>query len=209
MAKERLADPAPQRHADLLRSVRAIAHPLRIQIYELLVLDGPMTVSTVADRCSIAVGSASYHLMQLAEAGYAEEADPSPASDRRDRRERWWRAGGHGLEWNPADMLDSPGARDLSSSATAMLVQRRALKLMTWARGWSEWPRAWIEAAQDIDTYLDLAPDELRELASELDDVVSKWRKRTTGDGARRADRERVFLAYSAFPTRREGHTDE
>jgi predicted ArsR family transcriptional regulator len=69
-----------------LRALRALTHPLRLDLMELLTAHGPAT----AAECGRALGSpqanCSFHLRQLAKYGYVEEADPGE-----DRRERRWR----------------------------------------------------------------------------------------------------------------------
>jgi len=189
--------------SDIMTSVRAIAHPLRIRIYELLVLAGPMTVSVVADRLGVAIGSASYHLERLGDAGYVEEALDKSAED---KRTRWWRVASGGLEWNPAHLRDVPGGPELSSAANALLVERRATKMMDWARQWHTWTPDWIDAAEDADTYLDLSSDELREMKGELAALITRWhQRRPNSSGVPSGDVQRVFLTYSVFPVRSDG----
>jgi DNA-binding transcriptional ArsR family regulator len=70
---------------DDVRSVRALAHPLRLELLDLLRFDGPSTATLLARRTGESSGATSYHLRQLAHYGYIEEA-PTEAG-----RERWWR----------------------------------------------------------------------------------------------------------------------
>jgi DNA-binding transcriptional ArsR family regulator len=67
------------------RSVRALAHPLRLELLDLLRFDGPLTATLLARRTGQSSGATSYHLRQLAKYGYIEE-EPRQAG-----RERWWR----------------------------------------------------------------------------------------------------------------------
>ena len=84
---------------DEVRSIRALAHPLRLQLLDLLRFDGPATATRLARRTGESTGATSYHLRQLAQYGYIEE-EPTEAG-----RERWWRyrdrrpaVAGHGDE---------------------------------------------------------------------------------------------------------------
>jgi hypothetical protein len=61
--------------------VRALAHPLRLELLDLLRFEGPATATLMARR----VGESSYHLRQLARYGYIEET-PCQGG-----RERWRR----------------------------------------------------------------------------------------------------------------------
>jgi DNA-binding transcriptional ArsR family regulator len=81
------------------RSIRALAHPLRLQLLDLLRFDGPATATVLAHRTGESTGATSYHLRQLAQYGYIED-EPSEGG-----RERWWRyrerrpaVAGHGDE---------------------------------------------------------------------------------------------------------------
>jgi DNA-binding transcriptional ArsR family regulator len=70
----------PMRPAQL----RALAHPLRLQLLETLGAEGPATASQLARRLGESSGATSYHLRALHKAGMVEEAE------RRNGRERWW-----------------------------------------------------------------------------------------------------------------------
>ena len=63
----------------------AIAHPLRLQIWHLLV-EGPSTASRLGRRLGESRSLVSYHLRLLARAGAIVEAP-----ELGNRRERWWR----------------------------------------------------------------------------------------------------------------------
>ena len=84
------------------RTLRAIAHPLRIRMLSFLQQEGPATSTTLAHALGESTGSTSYHLRQLARHGLIEEE-----VGRGDRRDRWWRATarhyniGPGLDGSP------------------------------------------------------------------------------------------------------------
>ena len=67
--------------------LRAVAHPLRRRLLDVLRVDGPQTASLLAEHTGEAVGNVSHHVRVLQRAGLVEAA-PELA---RDRRERWWR----------------------------------------------------------------------------------------------------------------------
>ena len=64
--------------------LRALAHPLRLQLLEVLRVEGPATASQLARRLGESSGATSYHLRALHRAGMIEEAK------QRNARERWW-----------------------------------------------------------------------------------------------------------------------
>jgi len=68
------------------RAMRALAHPLRLDLMELLAAGGPATAAACGRALGIPQANCSFHLRQLAKYGYVEEADQGE-----DRRERRWR----------------------------------------------------------------------------------------------------------------------
>ena len=79
MASEKL--PVPAMGAAQLR---ALAHPLRLQLLQALHAEGPATASRLARLLGESSGATSYHLRALHRAGMVEEAE------QRNGRERWW-----------------------------------------------------------------------------------------------------------------------
>ena len=49
-------------------ALRALAHPLRVKIYDILSQYGPQTASSLAERLGESSGATSYHLRALAKA---------------------------------------------------------------------------------------------------------------------------------------------
>ncbi|OLZ61478.1 winged helix-turn-helix domain-containing protein [Amycolatopsis keratiniphila] len=96
------------------RLLRALSHPLRVRLLELLRDDGPATASGLGKRLGESSGTTSWHLRQLAESGLiAEDAE------RGSRRDRWWKAVREGDRMPAADFVDDPGlAGDSSLSLT-------------------------------------------------------------------------------------------
>ena len=64
--------------------LRALAHPLRLQLLDVLHSEGPATASQLARRLGESSGATSYHLRALHRVGMVEEAE------QRNARERWW-----------------------------------------------------------------------------------------------------------------------
>jgi DNA-binding transcriptional ArsR family regulator len=68
------------------KTIRALAHPLRLDLLDLLAAAGPATAAHCGRVLGVSQASCSFHLRQLAKYEYVEEAGPGP-----DRRERQWR----------------------------------------------------------------------------------------------------------------------
>jgi len=68
-----------------LDGLKALAHPLRVQIIEALSTYGAHTASGLAERLGESSGATSYHLRQLEKHEYVREVE-----GRGTGRERWW-----------------------------------------------------------------------------------------------------------------------
>src|SRR5947207_15410642 len=111
--------------------LRALAHPLRLQLLQVLHAEGPATASQLARRLGESSGATSYHLRALHRAGMVEEAE------QRNGRERWWnRAPARVVIPNsvPPDASDSQRA-DLHAAHAEierMFRSRREAALQPW-----------------------------------------------------------------------------
>lgn len=186
-------------------TLRAIAQPIRLRLYEALVANGPATAARLAQQVPAAPGSLSYHLRILADSGFVEEA-PELGTD---GRERWWRAVPGGIHWANDDLESSPGAQEVAVAAQSVIFSRQLDRIRTWIReGPSMWSPRWRSAAINIDAVLRLTPEELTAVYSEINAVLVRWRHNAgtsrpspaSGDRIERDDREAVFVLLHAFP---------
>jgi len=106
------------------RAVRALAHPLRLRLLDLLRFDGPSTATLLARRVGESSGATSYHLRLLARYGYIEEAQRGAG------RERWWAYLPRPVIL-PGEGAYDPGARVL----LAELLSREAYALDSFLAG--------------------------------------------------------------------------
>jgi DNA-binding transcriptional ArsR family regulator len=181
-----------------LATLRAIANPVRLQIYEQLTSHGPATATHLSQRLGMAPNALSYHLRQLATHGFVEQGTGSS-----DQRERWWQAVPGGLRWRREDFKTSPGAAEVLATAERLLVQRQLDRLGEWMeRGKSTWGSDWVSAASSSDSLLWLTRSELDQMTAEVEALINRWvdfsrEKRTHGDDS---DRAPVFSLFHAFP---------
>jgi DNA-binding transcriptional ArsR family regulator len=133
------------------RSLRALAHPLRLELLELLRFEGPATASALARRVGESSGATSYHLRQLARHGFIEED-----AQRAHGRERWWRHRERTVSVrDPAAPAESAAALELLARETRALE-----RFLADSRPDSEWEGAAFLRSRA----LRLSPDELRRL---------------------------------------------
>ena len=179
------------------RTMRALAHPLRLQLLSVLRTDGPATVSTLAEAVDESVALVSYHLHQLAAHGFIEEA-PELA---RDRRERWWKATHQRSTWSALDFLDTPEQRAAAGAFRREVLRLYNERLEQYLEEEPAWGQEWIAAADSSDYVIHLTAAELETLRDELGAVLERW----VTHGEREPDRagaETVQLILHAFPRR-------
>src|SRR5262249_46072938 len=135
------ADLPPLRHLDDARTLRALAHPVRIAIVEELSLGGPMTATEVGERIGETPTTCSFHLRQLAKYGYVEEAGGGKG------RARPWRMTsiGHSI----ASTHDDPETALAASTLVRLIRERQLDRYRTWRETQATYSREWREAAGD------------------------------------------------------------
>ncbi|MET7509513.1 helix-turn-helix domain-containing protein [Streptomyces albidoflavus] len=149
------------------RSLRGLAHPLRMRLFRALRESGPATASQLAARLDESSGATSYHLRQLAAYGFVEDAPEHGKG-----RERWWRATSQGIRLEPERLnLADPVQRGAIDVLMHEVADNHTEELSTWLGTRHEWPTVWQEAYDLSDYSYRLTPAqamELRERAGEL-----------------------------------------
>ncbi|AYN32578.1 ArsR family transcriptional regulator [Streptomyces albus] len=183
----------PVRRLDA-RSLRGLAHPLRMSILEMLTLDGPATATGLSARLDESTGTISWHLRHLAEHGFIEEE-----RDRGTRRERWWRVVEDTKVLETAEFRDDPDARGALSVYMHELVQQYFSRV---ARYLSEsWDGDWQRAGTLSDWRdLRLTPAQLAALNEELRAVVARHTPPADAEPAPEA--LPVIVQIQSFPRR-------
>ncbi|HET8718942.1 MAG TPA: helix-turn-helix domain-containing protein [Nocardioidaceae bacterium] len=180
-----------QDHVLDTRSLRALAHPVRVKIIGILRRDGAATASQLATRLDLNSGATSYHLRQLAGAGLIVEDET-----RGNRRERWWKAVYRSTYFDASAYDADPDAAMAYLNAVAV---QYADRILAGTSTLPVLPEGWFDAATMSDFSLRITPDEARELLTELLDVVARYRR----DGASAdapAGSERVVVQLQVLP---------
>ena len=178
-------------HVEDAKVLRAMAHPLRLRLIGALRKDGPATASELGRRFGESSGDTSYHLRQLERYGFVEE-------DRQEGRKRFWRALDEGTEWS----IDTDDAAfvEASSALGGQLVAEYSRWLRRWHAETPDWNRRWRAAAEGLDQWFELTPEELRSLSDEVREVLARYEdRRAPRDGT-----ERAIVLFHAFPEKRD-----
>jgi len=163
--------PDPQQVVVLdAKGLRAMAHPVRVELIGLLRRNGPSTATQLAQRMGLNSGATSYHLRQLATAGFIEED-----LERGNARERWWRSRHHSTWFTDQALVDrEPEASHayLQSVAAAytLQTQRAVNEFLTM-------PFEWRRLLEMSDSTLWLTAQETESLEEELTAVIARYRE--------------------------------
>jgi DNA-binding transcriptional ArsR family regulator len=175
------------------RTLKAVAHPLRVRLLGALRLDGPATATELAARFGESSGSTSYHLRQLAKYGFVEQ-DP----EQRDARERRWRSVHRYTAWSEMELGGSPEGRE----ATEFMRNRQIEVLINdreaFERERDSWGPAWGEAAGMSDDYARLTSASLALLHDRIGGMIREMEANDAGS----PDAEPVVIHLAAFPRR-------
>ncbi|MEU8549154.1 helix-turn-helix domain-containing protein [Streptomyces roseoverticillatus] len=195
--REHTQQPAkPERRIDA-RSLRGLAHPLRMRIFELLSLDGPATATGLSERLGESTGTVSWHLRHLAEHGFIEEE-----TGRGTKRERWWRRVRTANRLDTADFRDDPDSRGALSVYLHELTQQHFSRVTHYFT--EEWDDRWRNAGTVSDwSNLRLTPDQLAALNADLMAVIARHTPAPDAEPA--PDALPVVVQLQSFPRKERG----
>jgi predicted ArsR family transcriptional regulator len=149
------------------RAIRALAHPLRLELRSIVGRSGRLTAADAARELGVSHALASHHLRQLAKYGFVEQVEGA------DNRERPWRlvSTSHGIE----GVEDKPGG----AAAVAVLEQvtaERALEdLADWHEHRGEWAPGWRKHAGVGRSTVYLTQEELARLDEAIDKLLLEY----------------------------------
>ncbi|MEV1006062.1 winged helix-turn-helix domain-containing protein [Streptomyces sp. NPDC049881] len=161
----------PQQNVALdARGLRALAHPLRIRLLGLLRADGAATATGLAQRTGLSSGVTSYHLRQLAAAGFVAEDE-----ERGTGRERWWRSVHRGTSFDDVSVARSEPEATLTYLLAVAASHTELAETTIGAL--DAMPEVWQESVGLYDAALRLTPEETGALRRDLREVVARYRR--------------------------------
>ncbi|GAA3565909.1 hypothetical protein GCM10022419_053240 [Nonomuraea rosea] len=172
--------------------LKVVAHPLRVRLLGLLRTDGPATASELGRRVGESSGSTSYHLRELFKYGFIEEDD-----ERRDGRERRWRARHRYTSWNSRELSDTPEGRE--AVKIMRLRQAEVVRRVVEEFDESAWSPEWVEVAGVSDHFLQLPPAAVGEFMTRTEEILRELAERYAGA----PDAPHVQIFVGGFPRAR------
>jgi hypothetical protein len=173
--------------------LRALAHPLRWKLFDLVFREGTATATRCAELTGESVASCSYHLNILGKYGYLEQV---PGSG----KEKPWRS------VSTRQDLSAPGPdledQRASEAATEAFLEYEFDRLRTWWQRRETEPPEWRDATGVAGSTMWVTAEELRQIHDELTPILRRYTQRSEDpalrpSGARAA---RVFFYTAVSP---------
>ncbi|ANK92250.1 MULTISPECIES: ArsR/SmtB family transcription factor [Rhizobium] len=176
-------------------ALKALAHPVRLRMLGMLRIDGPATATQLAVRLGLNSGATSYHLRQLAQYGFIEEA---PHASRRDR---WWRAS-HELTSAPPSEAEGE-ALDLDMAFNQAALSLQVGQMQQALEEYAELPAEWRRATAADDIIIPMTAEQAEALTKRLSDIILEAMRAAPplGEAAsRNPDMVPFYVMLHAFP---------
>ena len=172
------------------KTMRALAHPVRISLIELLIIVGPMTATQAAEKIGESPSTCSFHLRQLAKYGFVEEAGGGAG------RRRPWRLVSRSMNFSGAGDAE----RSIAAGELAQLIFQR------WLERYEAWnrvqgldpPWAQVSGMAQSGNYLTL--EEAAELRDEVLALFRRYADRVEDASRRPAGSRAVEMAFFLNP---------
>jgi DNA-binding transcriptional ArsR family regulator len=194
--------PREERRISDAQTMRALSHPVRIEIWEALSLGGPMTATQVGERIGESPTTCSFHLRQLQKYGFVEEAGGGQG------RSRPWKIAHFGISFSTSN--DDPETEVASSALARLFRERQQSRYRTWVETRNTFPAAWREAAGETEAIMYCTAEELELLNNELRAlVVPRFSARITNPELRPPGAVAVEMHLTSFPIEHPGPDPE
>jgi DNA-binding transcriptional ArsR family regulator len=165
-------EPGPRTRENLrtlsdARELRALAHPVRMQLYEVLALHESLTATQASKLVGGSPSSVAYHLRTMAKYGYVEETNDGTG------RERPWRVADIGFSYS--EEAADPETKAAAQALSRQLFKRWLRRREQYQRGRDQWSEEVREAVGDWNTVLFGTVEEFRELQEAFFALTEKY----------------------------------
>ncbi|SEL52970.1 ArsR/SmtB family transcription factor [Streptacidiphilus jiangxiensis] len=182
------ADPAGSAVA-----LRALAHPHRLAIRELLTRQGPLSAAEAARELGISQALASHHLRLMAKYGLV-----LPAAAR-DQRERRWRLANAELSLGGGEK-QGVEVEQATQALERLYLERALTRFTRWQEQRESSPRAWQDQAGLSDSLLRMTVDELAEFNRAVQALLTPFVQRAAEPGRQPANAQPVAITILVTP---------
>ncbi len=152
------------------RTMRALAHPTRLALIDLLRREGELTASRAAELLDESPGNMSWHLQTLAKYGFVEETGEGKG------RSRPWRIVPERQRFRAR--TEDPGAGAAGAALVSQVLDRAVAQQRDWIADRLTYPREWQNSAFLSNSVDYLTPDELLAVGEELSAIFARYEDR-------------------------------
>ena len=180
-------EPSPHEHLRKLsdaRELRALAHPVRMALYEVLALHESLTATQASKLVGGSPTSVAYHLRTLAKYGYVEETNEGTG------RERPWKLSHIGFSYS--DDTSDPETKAAAHALSRQLFKRWLERREQYQAHKEQWPREVRKAVGDWNEIVFGTVEEFRELQEAFARLAEKFHDRVA-DPSLRPEGWRIF----------------
>ena len=171
--RQRDSEPARRLITDA-RTMRALAHPLRVALLEAIRRDGEITASRAAELLDESPGNMSWHLQTLAKYGFVEETGEGRG------RSRPWRLASESQSFETG--MADPEVAAAGEALERTFVDRGFDQLREWWSGRLAYPAKWRRAAFMSNSVAYLTAAELAGMAEEINAIYTRYRDRAADE---------------------------
>lgn len=182
------------------KAIRALAHPLRLDLMELLAAVGPATAAECGRALDVPQANCSFHLRQLAKYGFVQDAGPGT-----DRRERKWQ-----VPPERPTLQVASGEVVVGRELERLVVERELQAVLDYGSRRDQESPQWRGKAGIVSALAVVSPEEAADLEATWLALLEPYLARTEapapadGTGTRLV---RYFMA--ATPLTHHAHTDD
>ena len=169
------------------RALRALAHPVRLEILERLGVEGPATATAIGAAVGISPSAASYHLRALSRFGLVADAGGGTG------RNRPWRAAGTGFMFEPVEHV-RPAAQAAVQLLSAQLIARGEQETLAFVAAEPSLDPDWRAASHIANATLKLTAAEAVEVVQRIDAVLAPYLRSTRTDAPEDAVPARLLI---------------
>jgi DNA-binding transcriptional ArsR family regulator len=177
------------------QTMRALAHPIRVALLELLAIESTLTATEAGELLGESPAACSFHLRQLARYGFVEEALGGAG------RARPWRRVPEAFSLSTVQ--EDPETAVAAGALARLYRNRQFERLQQYLETTSSYPQEWQEAATSTASRIWMTASELQVFAEELTTLlIEKLRERRDDPALRPPGAVPVEILMHAFPTR-------
>jgi DNA-binding transcriptional ArsR family regulator len=164
---------APESGEDMLlvtdpKTMRAMAHPLRLAILELFAVHETLTATQASEALGESPANCAFHLRTLGKYGVLEEAVTA-----RRGRERPWKPASRGIRVSSTRLADKQA--EVAATALGQITVDRWLARIKETLGNRDWPAEWEDGTNAHESIVFLTPAETVAVNDEIRAILNRY----------------------------------